>query len=235
MRLKKNSFFLVHVCTFLLFLSFLTFALRQSDKSLYPNPNETRHNPVSLYEGEADENMSDVMTPIPMKDRVFNKTGIQCVWASLECIGRYASEIKLFDLTKDRDCQSYSSPSNASWKLKKLGVKFEQTNSIKDRSLIKKAIVVEKRGVLFGIPGHAMVMVHYDEDKKIIKYINNSDKELKIRTWKMSEFDQRWDGWICAIYADNDIIHMKTIASQIKIVDYYNNFIVPNNYILFPN
>ena len=94
---------------------------------------------------------------------------------------------------------------------KKLGVKFEQTNSIKDRSLIKKAIVIEKRGVLFGIPGHAMVMVHYDEDKKIIKYINISDKELKIRTWKMSEFDQRWDGWICAIYADNDIIQMKDL------------------------
>jgi len=118
------------------------------------------------------------MVPIPMKDRVYNKTGIQCVWASLECIGRYAEEKKLINLTNDSECQGYSSPSGSARKLIALNVKFEQTTSLSDKSLIRKAVVKEKRGVLFGIPGHAMVMVHYDEAKGIIKYINNGSKEL---------------------------------------------------------
>ena len=62
---------------------------------------------------------------------------------------------------------------------------------------------------LFAVPGHAMTLVHYDEVKGLIKYINNSDSSLKIRTWSMSEFNQRWDGWVCAVYADNDIIPQK--------------------------
>ena len=36
----------------------------------------------------------------------------------------------------------------------------------------------------------------------------------------MKEFEQRWDGWICAIYADNDIIPKKyTIMYPISIID----------------
>ena len=171
-----------------------------------------------------------------MKDRVYNKTGIQCVWASLECIGRYAEEPKLIDLTKDPECKSYSSPSGAAHKLNKMRVKFEQTTSTSDKSLIIKAVVKEKRGVLFGIPGHAMVMVHYDEKAGIIKYINNSDGDLKVRTWTIDNFNKRWDGWICAIYADKDIIPYKVLATKIKIVDMIDNkFVAPKGYVLLPN
>jgi hypothetical protein len=236
MQSKKASFFLISVCTILSFsLCFLVVAKAPNLQSVAQVSNEKITNPVANFEGYEDDDVSNVMVPIPMKDRVYNKTGIQCVWASLECIGRYAEEKKLINLTNDSECQGYSSPSGSARKLMALHVKFEQTTSLSDKSLIRKAVVKEKRGVLFGIPGHAMVMVHYDEAKGIIKYINNSDKELKIRTWTIDEFNRRWDGWICAVYADVDHIPNKWLASTIKVIDMENlNFLAPKNYILFP-
>jgi len=161
----------------------------------------------------------DVMVPIPMEDRVFNRTGIQCVWATVESLGRYGGEPKLIGLTDHPDCKSYASPASLSAKLKKLNVKFEQSTSRSDRSLILKSIVEERRGCLFAIPGHAMTLVHYDEKEGIVKYINNSDKTLKVRTWTMKEFDQRWDGWICVVYPDVDLIYNKYRSHSMPIID----------------
>ena len=59
-----------------------------------------------------------------------------------------------------------------------------------------------------------------DEEKGIVQYINNSDKTLKIRTWTLKEFNQRWDGWICVVYADEDIVPKKyTKIYPIPIID----------------
>lgn len=204
--------------------------------NLYPNPEHYCQNPVSEYEGEVDEDLTDVMVPIPMKDRVFNKTGIQCVWCSLETIGRYAEEPKLIDMTELSDCKSYSGPDSAGRKLRQLKVKFEQTTSRSDRSLLIKSVVKERRGCLFDVPGHAMTLIHYDEEKKIVKYINNSDRSLAVRTWTMDEFNRRWGGWICVIYADNDIIPFKySQAMNLPIVDRNNQQgKYPKEYILLP-
>lgn len=175
-----------------------------------------QHQPLFASVLEEDK----VMVPIPMENRVYNETGIQCVWASIECLGRYADEPKLIGLTKHPDCKSYASPSSLAIKLKKIDVKFEQTVDRSNRSLIIKSVVNERRGCLFAIPGHAMTLVHYDEIEGIVKYINNSDKNLKIRTWTMKEFNQRWDGWICVIYPDNDMVYKKyTWSYSIPILD----------------
>jgi len=212
----------------------------QTTNHQYPNPNPgiPVQNPVAEYEGEADEDLTDVMVPIPMKDRVFNKTGIQCVWCSLETCGRYAEEPKLINMTDLADCKSYASPSSAATKLKQLRVRYEQTTSRSDRSLIIKSVVQERRGCLFAVPGHAMTLVHYDEQKGIVKYINNSDSSLKIRTWTMEEFNRRWDGWICVVYADNDIVPQKyrPIVPEIPIVDRNGpQGVYPKDYILQPS
>lgn len=207
-----------------------------TDDVFYPFKTNIKiiQNPVASYEGISEDDLENTMVPIPMEDRVFNKTGIQCVWCSLETIGRYAKEPKLLNLTELPDCKSYSNPSSAARKLKQLNVKFEQTTSKMDRSLIIKSVVKEKRGCLFAIPGHAMTLVHYDENAGIVKYINNSDKTLKIRTWTMQEFNRRWDGWICVIYADNDIIPGKN-TPKLPIVDRNNKQgKYDGNYILKP-
>lgn len=225
-------------CVILFTIVLLTIACSKSQtEKLYPTPGLLCINPVADYEGAIDEDLSDVMVPIPMEDRVPNYTGIQCVWVSIEAIGRYAKEPKLIDLHKDPECKSYSSPSSAARKLKKLGVKFEQTTSKSDKTLLIKSIVKERRGCLFAVPGHAMVLVHYDEEKNIVKYFNNSDATLKIRTWTVDEFNRRWDGWILAIYADNDIIPYKYNPSSIfPILDRNNpQGIYQKNYILLPN
>jgi len=206
-------------------------------ENVYPIPGILCINPVAKYEGKEDENLADVMVPIPMKDRVPNYTGIQCVWVSIESLGRYAEEPKLIELSKDPECKSYSSPSSTAHKLNKLGVKFEQTTNKFDRSLMIKGVVKERRGCLFTVPGHAMVLVHYDEEKDVVKYFNNSDSTLKIRTWTMEEFNKKWDGWILVIYADNDIIAFKHSppANQIPIMDRNNQQRKYSNYyILFP-
>lgn len=229
MLFSAAFFLLAAICSLTISRSEKACAVRQASASAQ------HHNPTALFEGQEDEDLLNVQVPIPMKDRVFNKTGIQCVWASLECIGRYAEEKKLYNITSLPDCKSYSSPAGAASKLRQLGVKFEQTTSHGDRSLIHKAVVKEKRGVLFNIPGHAMVLVHYDEKNGIVKYINNSDPDLKIRTWTMEQFNKRWDGWVCAVYADEDKISMKWLASRIKIVDEGGlDFKTPEGYILFP-
>jgi hypothetical protein len=68
----------------------------------------------------------------------------------------------------------------------------------------------EGRGALFGISGqkdgHAMVMIHFDEDADCVLYIDNSDRALKIRSMSIDEFNKNWDRWALVIYADNDII-----------------------------
>jgi len=210
---------------------------KSKSENIYPIPGVKCANPVAEFEGDVDEDLADLMVPIPMKDRVKNYTGIQCVWVSIEALGRYAEEPKLIDLHKDSECKSYSGPSSAARKLKQLNVKFEQTTSKSDRSLIIKSVVKERRGCLFAVPGHAMVLVHYDEEKGIVKYFNNSDSTLQIRTWTMEEFNKRWDGWILAIYADNDIIPLKYSppATQLPIMDRNNpQGDYPKDYILFP-
>lgn len=231
----KKIFAITYIAFFLAIFSFL--AIQNYDKEnhqLYPNPGNY-DNPVALYEGFPAEDLSDVMVPIPFEERTFNKTGIQCVWATLETCGNYAQEKKLFKLTEDKDCKSYASPNSTARKLKELNVKFEQTTKKSNKSLIIKSVVQEKRGCLFGIPGHAMTLVHYDEKNKIVKYINNSDPSLLIRTWTLDEFNKYWNGWICVIYADNDIIEEKYKLLNLPIKDRNNpQGEYPKDYILKP-
>lgn len=188
-----------------------------------PIPNaELIANPVKEFEGSVDGKLSDTQAYIPYKDRVFNKTGIQCVWSSVETLARYAEIKELYDITENKDYKSYAGPQSLRKMLEKYNIKYEMTTSKKDRSLLIKGCTLEKRGVGFDIPGHAMVLVHYDEEKGIVRYINNSDPELKIRTWSMEEFNKRWAGWAFIVYADNDIIPQKN-GRNIEIIDRNNN------------
>jgi len=186
----------------------------------------TKHTP-SYTSNVPEENLDELQCPIPMSDRVHNYTGIQCVWSSLEMIGRFAEEPKLMNppLTSRSNCKSYSSPSLVRERLTELKIKFEQTYDDRGRgiALIKKAMS-EGRGCLFGVPGHAMVLVHYDDTKNFVKYVDNSDRNLAVQTMTMERFNQRWDTWITVVYADNDIVPVKLgrFARQLPIFDQNN-------------
>jgi hypothetical protein len=155
-------------------------------------------------------------------------------------LGRWAEEPKLINppLTSRSDCKGYSGPSAAAAKLKKYGVRFEQEyrNREKGIALIKKAMR-EHRGCLWGVPGHAMVIIHYDEEANEVKYVDNSDSRLKVQTITISRFKSRWDSWVLVIYADNDLFPDKVnpLARRIPIKDRNNpQGTYPKDYIPLP-
>jgi len=157
------------------------------------------------------QNTQSIQCPIPFKDRVPNRTGIQCVFSSIETLGRWIKIPALVNppLTSRPECQGYSNPFDVGELLTRLGVRYDQSyfDSIKGKHLIKKAMR-ESRGALFGVKskgkkgGHAMVMVHYDEFNDEVLYFDNSDKELRICSMSINEFEKTWDKWILVIYAD---------------------------------
>lgn len=220
-------------------------ALNQYSKLPVWHPEYQTSYSASYDSGEPErDELKDVQCPIPMKDRVRNYTGIQCVFASIECLGRWAEEKKLMDppLTSRSDCKSYSGPSDAANKLRKYGVKFEQR--YRDRAagieLIKKA-VNEGRGCLWGVPGHAMVLCHYDEATDTVKWIDNSDRQLRVQTTTVDKFKKKWDSWVLVIYADKDPFPEKvqllrlTLPNRIPIIDRNNQQgQYPKNYIPMP-
>ncbi len=176
---------------------------------------KTTYTPLYVSEnvGPQDELLETAQSPIPMTDRVKNYTGIQCVYSSIEMVGRWAEEPKLVNppITSNPRCKGFSGPGRAADILNGLGVKFEQvySNKQKARILLQKAVVEEGRGAVFGVPGHAMVLIHYDPDNDDIRYVDNSDSSLRIQKWTKSQFERRWDGWVLVIHADKDIVPYK--------------------------
>lgn len=174
---------------------------------------------------EKDE-LENVQCPIPMHCRVKNYTGVQCVFSSLECLARWGEIEELLEpepLTSRSGCKSYSGPVDAANKLSKYGVRFENEYKNKAKALIilKKAMS-EGRGALIDIPGHAIVICHYDQESKTVKIIDNSDKSLKIQTWGMEKFNKLWCGWILVIYGKNDPFPYKArngLPNEIPILD----------------
>ena len=103
-------------------------------------------------------------------------------------------------------------------------------------ALIREAME-DGRGALFGVPGHAMVLVHYDEATNTVKWVDNSDRSLRIQTMTISRFNKRWDGWICVIYADPDVVPWKSRnwINKIPIIDHNNpSNDYPKDYIPMP-
>lgn len=156
--------------------------------------------------------IESLQCPIPKKDRVRNYTGIQCVYSSIEMLGRWAEEPKLIDppITSRPECKGYSGPSRAAEILNNLEVKFEQSygNKEKGRILLEKAMK-EGRGALWDVPGHAMVIVHYDLKENRVCWVDNSDRTLKVQETTIDKFEKRWGSWILVIYADNDVVPKK--------------------------
>ena len=94
---------------------------------------------VEEYESSAaDIPLESLQCPIPMQDRVKNYTGIQCVYSSIEMLGRWAQEPRLTNppITDRPECKGYSSPGRAAEILSKLGVKFEQTYGDREKGRI---------------------------------------------------------------------------------------------------
>lgn len=194
---------------------------------------------VATYESSKSEpKLENLQCPIPKENRVKNYTGIQCVYSSIEMLGRWAEEPKLVNppITSRPECKGYSGPSQAAKILSNLQVKFEQSygNKIKGIELIKKAMK-EGRGALWGVPGHAMVLIHYSEDENRVCWVDNSDSKLRVQQTTISKFQERWNSWVLLIYADKDIVSYKSNKINLPIIDQNNKIEdYPIDYIPMP-
>jgi hypothetical protein len=195
---------------------------------------------VDSYDSNASEpSLKEIQCPVPKQNRVKNYTGIQCVYSSIEMLGRWAEESKLIDppITSRSDCQGYSGPSEAARILNKLGVKFEQSYGNKEEGikLLKKAMK-DGRGALWGVPHHAMVIIHYSEKENKVCWVDNSDRELRIQQTTIASFNKRWNSWILVIYPDSDVDLNTKLNRNIPILDHNNNNkTYPKNFIPIPD
>lgn len=185
-----------------------------------------------------DADVATLQCPIPREDRVGNYTGIQCVWSSIETLGRWAGEERLYDppLTSRKQCKSYSGPGLSASVLNSLDIKFEQTWGDKKRGLelIRKAMR-EGRGALFDVPGHAMVIVHFDEEGDRVCWVDNSDNTLKAQTSTVERFMKRWGSWVLVVYAEEDIAPWKAYRMHIPVFGVEDPLFVPQgNFIPLP-
>jgi hypothetical protein len=177
-----------------------------------------------------DADLKTLQCPIPREDRVRNFTGIQCVWSSIETLGRWAGDERLFDppLTSRKQCKSYAGPGSAAGVLNSLGVRFEQTYGDRERglSMIRRA-TKEGRGALFDVPGHAMVIVHFDEEEDRVCWVDNSDNTLKAQTSTVDRFMKRWGSWVLVVYAEEDIVPYKAYRMHIPVFSEEDSLLSP--------
>lgn len=193
--------------------------------------------PAYISSGK-DADLDSLQCPIPKKDRVRNYTGIQCVWSSIETLGRWAGEERLIApaLTSRKECKSYSGPELSSRVLGSLGVRFKQTfgDRKKGIEMIKEAMA-EGRGALFDVPGHAMVIVHFSEEENRVCWIDNSDDTVKVQTSTMARFMERWRTWVLVIYAEEDMVPYRIYARKIPVFGPEgDNLLLPINFVPFP-
>jgi hypothetical protein len=186
-----------------------------------------------------DASLDSLQCPIPKSDRVKNFTGIQCVWSSIETLGRWSEDGRLTKppLTSRPQCKSYSGPGQAAAVLNSLGVRFEQTYGNKEKGLamIRRAMD-EGRGVLFDVPGHAMVLVHFSEEDDRACWVDNADNSLKVQTSTVDRFMNRWASWVLIVHSEPDVVPWKAYRRFIPVMDADPPFSSrPVNFVPFPD
>ncbi len=147
-----------------------------------------------------------VQVPIPKACRVYNKSGSQCVWCSIECLCRYHGIKDVFE-GDSRITKHYTwatGPGEVSRVLtsRYSTLKWRQIqNRSQMKAFIKEYVSEKKFGVGIGIPGHMLNLVHYDEAAGIVKVIDNGGpKALQIQDWSMDKFNRLADGWVLTVF-----------------------------------
>lgn len=144
---------------------------------------------------------------IAPQDRVFNKTGSQCVWCSLETIARHFHIAKLYDLTAKY--KGTAGSGNVDSVLSSRGIKFYQgREGTHDLQGIRSAIS-QDWPVAIGLRGvHMITLVDITQDS--VKIIDNSDPSLSVQKKSLRWFESAWDGWYVTIPPPVDLVKWST-------------------------
>lgn len=146
-----------------------------------------------------------VQVPIIKSNRIYNKTGIQCVWCTCESLSRHHGITRGFDFTDKY--KSYANPTNVANACRIRNIRVKQTTGNKEAGyrFLKEYVQDKKLGCGVGVNGtHMITCVHFDEKAGVVKVIDNmGPKALQVQTWTMSYFKSRFDGWSFVILPDN--------------------------------
>lgn len=137
-----------------------------------------------------------VQVPVPMKDRVPNGTGIQCVWSSISLCGRYQGISEAATLW--HTYKSYGSPWPTAQILADRGINFEWCDAgYKNVDFLKKHLEAGRPIAVTWSSRHMLTLVHLKDG--YAKIIDNSDPSLSIKTYYEHDFMRMWDGWAIAL------------------------------------
>lgn len=149
---------------------------------------------------KAADDTDGVQVPIPANCRVYNRSGSQCVWASLEVLARYHKISELYTLT-----QKYKHATGGGEVrrvLNGLHIKYIMQDEGEYDTQILVDACAKGWGAGVGLHGTHMVNVVHFKDG-VVKIIDNSDSSLKIRTLSMNQFLRSWDGWVVVLIPPN--------------------------------
>ncbi len=152
---------------------------------------------IDIYPNDKENGIS---APLAHDNRALNTKG-QCVWSSLQNMGRQIGEPKLYDLTKDRRCQGGANPSDVHRVLTSLGVKFEQATNKKDGyKLMQKGLAEGRPCIISYSVAHVINVVHYDPLANKVGVVNNHGDRFQTQYHTLKEFDRLFKGWVCIVY-----------------------------------
>ena len=132
--------------------------------------------------------------------RVYNRSGSQCVWATIQALGNYHKVKGVQGLT-DR-YKHATGPGEVNRVLTARNVKFKQVNSRNNYDFIEEWVTQKKMGVGIGVGRHVILVCHFERGK-LVKIIDNSDRQLRVQTWSWEKFVSRFDNWAFVILPDD--------------------------------
>jgi hypothetical protein len=128
-----------------------------------------------------------------------NRSGMQCVWCSLETLGRMHGVKALYGLTKTHTWPS--GPGEVAQVLRRRDVRFRQTTNA-TLAMVRDACE-RGLGCLVDVHNgrHAKVVVGFDEKRRKVWIIDNGGPfSCQIHEWSLDHFRNEFSGWVCVIY-----------------------------------
>ena len=138
---------------------------------------------------------------IPEKHRIYNRTGSQCVWVSLETVARWNGIEELYNISKSPSCQTFAGPGQVRSLLKNKGVYFYDSIPPKSPSAYELLNWADKYDIccIIGLNyAHAVVLQELTDEYAI--FIENARQGCPSVKISRERFDQIFDGWVVVIF-----------------------------------
>lgn len=148
--------------------------------------------------------LTDPQVNIPKENRIYNKSGSQCVWCSAEMLGSVNHSAGCKGLTDQY--KHATGPGEFASVMKSRNIKFIQDTKGGNTEIdfMEEWVKNRRRGVGFGIHGtHCILMCHFERNK-LVKIIDNSDHSLSVQTWEWNKFNRARDSWVFVILPDTE-------------------------------